>query len=386
MRRGAHRRPCATENGSVAMDRLVSWGEVVSLGEAGTRRRPTAVLVPLAGSHAGRAIDADEARAGASGFGFEGGRIFALDGVFHLFTSEIVSEPIWVQTEFAHWVSSDGLTWHRQSTVLRSSGDFTGEDGLAAMFSPMAVFNEFDDYWDLFFVAYRSAPDMGTEFLRNHKGRILRARSVERGQAGIYGPWKTEAVVMEPGVDSQDWEGLQGTDSFFPYQVGDSWLALYGSATTEWFSNGSTDPARTTRWMVGLAESKDLTGPWRRLPHGNPLQVEPRFMENPVVARLSDGSFFALYDNGHIDPALCRTFGLMTSEDGMTWTRQDPIRVPDLVAPWATTVRTPLGVVLDDAGRLLVYFTAFESPAGAPSDFGGRGHVGVAVINFLHKK
>lgn len=345
-------------------------------------RRSTPALVPLPASNAGRVIDAAEARAGTSGFGFEGGRIFTLDGVYHLFTTELVTKPIWVLTEFAHWVSNDGLSWSRHATVLRSSGDFTGADPLAALFSPMPVFNHADDYWDLFFVAYRSAPDTGTEFLRNHNGRVLRARSVERGQSGLFGPWSIEEVVLEPGADSQEWEGLQGTDSFFPYRVGDSWLALYGSATTEWFSNRSPDPARTTRWMVGLAESKDLAGPWHRLPQGNPLRVEPTFMENPVVARISDDSFFALYDNGHIDPRLCRTFGLMTSDDGLTWTRQAPILVPSSVAPWAVTVRTPLGVVLDDAGNLRVYFTAFESPAGGPSDFGGRGHVGVAVIEF----
>jgi len=355
------------------------------LGNSGTAisgRRPTPVLMPLPGSHAGRVINAAQARNGTSGFGFEGGRIFVRDGIFHLFTTELVSEPIWVLTEFAHWVSSDGLSWSRQSTVLRSSGDFTGEDSLAALFSPMPVFNESEDYWDLFFVAYRSAPDTGTKFLRNHKGRILRARSVERGPAGIFGPWKTETVVLEPGDDSQHWEGLQGTDSFFPYQVGDSWLALYGSATTEWFSNRSPDPARTTRWMVGVAQSKDLAGPWHRVSRGNPLPVEPTFMENPVVSRVNDGSFIALYDNGHIEPALCRSFGLMTSDDGVTWTRQQPIFVPPSIAPWAATVRTPLGVVVDDAGTLRVYFTAFESPAGGPSDFGGTGHVGAAVVEF----
>lgn len=349
--------------------------------EAITGRRPTPVLVPLPGSEAGRVIHAAEARAGTSGFGFEGGRIFVHNGVFHLFTTELVSEPIWVLTEFAHWVSRDGVSWSRQSTVMGSSGNFTGEDPLAALFSPMPVFNDSDDYWDLFFVAYRSAPDTGTQFLRNQKGRILRARSVEGGQSGIFGPWSIEEVVIEPGADSQSWEGLQGTDSFFPYRVGDSWLALYGSATTEWFSNSSSDAERTTRWMVGLAESKDLAGPWQRVPEGNPLPVEPRFIENPVVARAGDG-FFALYDNGHIDPGLSRSFGLMTSDDGATWTRQDPVLVPPSVAPWAITVRTPLGMVVDDSGQLRVYFTAFESAAGGPADFGGSGHVGVAVVEF----
>lgn len=366
------------------MDRLLSWSGFGNLDEASEHSRPIPSLVPLPGSDAGRAIDADEARAGKSGFGFEGGRVFTLDGVFHLFTTELVSEPIWVQTEFAHWVSNDGLSWSRHATVLRSSGDFTGGDPLAALFSPMPVFNESDGYWDLFFVAYRCAPDTGTAFLRNHKGRVLRARSVDPGSAGISGPWEFRAEVMKPGTHSQDWEGLQGTDSFFPYNVGDSWLALYGSATTEWFSNRSYDPARTTRWRVGLAESQNLTGPWERVPHGNPLPVEPTFMENPVVGRGSDDSWFALYDNGHIDPALNRSFGLMTSEDGKHWARQAPIVVPPSVAPWAATVRTPLGVVCDDDGRLRVYFTAFETQAGGPSDFGGRGHVGVAVVEFTN--
>lgn len=102
-------------------------------------------------------------------------------------------------------------------------------------------------------MAYRAAPNTSTQFRMNHEGRIWRAISTKRGAAGVGGPYRDVGVVLEPGPDSEPWEGLQGTDSFFPYRVGDGWYALYGSANTE--------KLPIEHWRVGVAASRSLAGP-----------------------------------------------------------------------------------------------------------------------------
>ena len=57
-------------------------------------------------------------------YGFEGGRTFKLNGIYHLFTSEMIDEPWWTKMRLAHWKSPDGKNWQRVSTLYESSGDF----------------------------------------------------------------------------------------------------------------------------------------------------------------------------------------------------------------------------------------------------------------------
>ena len=75
-------------------------------------------------------------------YGFEGGTVIRLKDGYHLFTSEMAGDPRWVKMKLAHWFSSDGIQWNRISTVRESSGDFTGKDPRAAIWSPMPFFNE----------------------------------------------------------------------------------------------------------------------------------------------------------------------------------------------------------------------------------------------------
>ena len=149
-------------------------------------------------------------------YGFEGGRVVKLNGTYHMFTSEMVGDPHWVKMKLAHWTSQDRIHWRRIGTVRESSGDFTGSDRRAALWSPMPVFDERDNRWNLFYVAYQAAPDTPQEWLTNHEGRIWRAVSVIAGADGISGPYRDVGVVLQRGPDSDAWEGLQGTDSFFP--------------------------------------------------------------------------------------------------------------------------------------------------------------------------
>ncbi len=84
-----------------------------------------------------------------------------------------------------------------------------------------------------------------------------------------------DQMLIKPG------EGLQGVDSFFPFQAADGkWYGFYGSAQTQTKMN----PAYP-KWSVGLAEALGLAGPWKRCKTGNPVIMDPKFAENPVVSR-----------------------------------------------------------------------------------------------------
>lgn len=304
-------------------------------------------------------------------YGFEGGRVVKIKGVYHLFTSEMVGDPHWVKMKLAHWSSRDRMHWRRVATVRESSGDFTGKDQRAALWSPMPAFNPSEDRWNLFYVAYQAAPDTDHEWLTNHEGRIWRAVSEARGMDGIDGPYHDAGIVMERGADSDAWEGLQGTDSFFPYLAGKHWYAFYGSARTE--------SLPISLWQVGMAEAPGLSGPWKRCTALNPLNVEPRFIENPVVTRLADGGYVAVYDN-HQPNEIGYTF----SSDGVHWGPGQHLVVQRGEGIWATEVRTPLGLVDEGNGLFTLFYTANEKIEGASADAYGvnvtPGSVGVVDV------
>src|SRR3954470_4204903 len=75
-------------------------------------------------------------------YGFEGGRGVLLDGTYYLFVSEMSSDPKWTKPRLAHWTTTDGLKFTRQSTIVESTGDFTGADERAALSLPIPVFDE----------------------------------------------------------------------------------------------------------------------------------------------------------------------------------------------------------------------------------------------------
>jgi len=297
---------------------------------------------------------------GAQGnkYGFEGGRVLKIDNMYHLFTSEMVADPHWVKMKLALWVSSDRLHWSRRATLLESSGDFTGKDQRAALWSPMPVYDPKDGRWNLFYVAYQAAPDTPREWLTNHEGRIWRAVSAVPGISGINGPYEDAGIVMQRGKDSDRWEGLQGTDSFFPYQIGDKWYAFYGSAHTETLPISS--------WQVGLASAPDLAGAWVRRTEVNPLKVEPRFIENPIVTRLKDVMFVAVYDTDAPN-----AIGYTFSTDGIYWSAGQHLVVQKDAGLWATEVRTPLGLVEEGPDSFTLFYTANEKVAGASTDKNG---------------
>ncbi|UTT63616.1 glycoside hydrolase family protein [Microcella humidisoli] len=312
-------------------------------------------------------IRSDRTIAGQSGFGFEGGCAYLIDGNYHLFTSELIAEPLWSRTVLAHWSSGDGFSWQRVSSLRESTGDFSGLDRRAAYFSPMPIYDDDTDRWQLFYVSYRSAPGISN---RNHDGMIWRAQSAVHGRAGIGGPYIDQDVAMRPDEHSQSWEGHQGTDSFYAYRGERGWIGLYGSCDVDQYPN--------CNWAVGVARADTLTGTWTREPRGNPVTAEPKFIENPVVVTLDDGTFLSVYENDALDPAFARSIGIMTSLDGISWTREEPLFLPDDLCPWASRVRTPLSFIPDgDAWR--IYFTAFDDRGALPgsTSFGNVGMVRV---------
>ena len=295
--------------------------------------------------------------AGAEGnkYGFEGGRVLKLDDTYHLFTSEMVGDPHWVKMKLAHWMSGDRLHWKRAATLFESSGNFTGKDPRAALWSPMPVYDSAEARWNLFYVAYQSAPDTTKEWLTNHEGRIWRATSSVKGPGGIGGPYEDVGIILQRGPDSDPWEGLQGTDSFFPYQVGKNWYAFYGT--------GHTEKLPISLWEVGLASAPRLAGPWKRCSQLNPVRIEPRFIENPIVTHLEHGIYVAVYDNN-----VANSIGYTPSTDGIHWTAGRSLVVQRPEGVWASEIRTPLGLVPEGGSLFTLFYTANQDLLGVPPD------------------
>ena len=291
---------------------------------------------------------------GAEGseYGFEGGRVLKIEGTYHLVTTEILAGQMWVKTRLAHWSSPDRIHWKRVSTLFASSGDFTGQDPRASFWGPMPVYNAAEGRWDLIYVAYRCAPNTKTAWRNNYEGRIWRAVSKQMGYGGIGGPYEDVGVILEPDANSQPWEGLQGTDSFFPYQAGGRWLGLYGSANTEHLP--------VEHWRVGLAEAPVLAGPWNRMSGVNPVSIEKSFIENPIMTKLTSGDYIAVYDTDYKN-AIGYTWS--APGDGVHWTPGRPIVVqPKGTGFWADDVRTPLGLISEGHGRYTVFYTGYQKP------------------------
>jgi len=308
-------------------------------------------------------------------YGFEGGNVVKLQGTYHLVTTEMTGDPLWVKTKLAHWSSNDRIHWKRISTLYESSGEFAGQDPRASLWGPMFIYDDQSQVWDLVYVAYHCAPNTKTEWRNNYEGTIWLAVSTVKGLAGIDGPYADSGVILRPDADSQPWEGLQGTDSFFPYQVGKRWLGFYGSANTEHLP--------MEHWRVGLAEATRLVGPWKRCTGTNPVNIEKRFAENPIVTRLDDGSYIAVYDNDYP-----YAIGSTWSPDGLHWMPGRSLVVqPKGKGFWADVVRTPLGLVAEGHGRYTLFYTGYQG-AGPDANMKEPGFspIGFVSVKLLPQK
>lgn len=318
---------------------------IVTADRGGARQNaPTLLLVR---QHPQPVITTRTPGAEGNRFGFEGGRAVKIGAVYHLFTSEMIGNPVWVKMRLGYWTSRDRLAWTRVGTIRESSGDQSGQDARAALWSPLPVWDQDEDRWNLFFVAYKSGRPDRRRFLLDYEGRIWRAVSSVRGAEGIGGPYEDVGIVLQPGPDARSWEGLQGIDSFFPWRVGRTWYAFYGSARTEVMP--------IEHWLVGLASAAALGGPWNRTGDRRPVPLERRFIENPIVTEAPGGGWLCVYDTSPPD-----AIGWAYSTNGVDWGPGRALVVQPTRDRWSKEVRTPLGLIDEGGGRFTVFYSGFE--------------------------
>jgi hypothetical protein len=310
--------------------------------------------------------------------GFEGGFCLRQDGLYHLFPTERIGRTASDKTRLGYWTSPDGLTWKRESTLVAGTGDETGSDPDAVVWQATPVFDEQDDRWLLFYVAYHfeRKPAVG---YHHRKGRILMRRSSTPGRSGLGGPYIDPQVILAPEDGAQAWEGDQGVDSFFPYPAGGRWLGLYGSARTE-----TLPKVACSFWGVGVAEAPSLRGPWTRCPAGNPLDLRfgdqnqyPCMPENPLVYRLADGLFLGVMDYVHgtwgsetgfvpVNPHIPEDNQIpyIYSHDGKNWKLGGFLEFEPREEKWWNEMRTPLSFIHEGGNRYTIFFTAYRDYRG----------------------
>ena len=288
---------------------------------------------------------------GAEGnkYGFEGGSVVKVAGRYHMMPTEVFGDPQTVRTRMAYWTSKDRIHWTRVSTLYESSGASDGKDPRASLWAPMPVYDEAGERWNLFYVAYNSLPDTPTVYWENFDGQIWRAVSKVKGRAGIGGPYEDVGVILKPDAETEPWEGLQGTDSFYPYRVGDVWYGFYGSANTE--------KMPCQHWRVGLAKASTLAGKWKRVPELNPVQFEKVYTENPIVTRAADGTYLAVYDRATVSDNPT-AIGYSVSRDGIHWSPGIGLDLqPDAKSRWADHINTPMGLIPEGNDTYTVFYT-----------------------------
>ena len=138
-------------------------------------------------------------------------------------------------------------------------------------------------------------------------------------------------------------QGLQGTDSFYPFALHDGTYAAFVGTSHQETPNPWPEPSGG-KWPVSLATSPTLFGPWtRRNPGGGPpadapcVDLNAGFAENPIVSRRPDdaSAFQVIHD---VINAEAVGFGFGCSADGLDWERTT-------VVPLPFGARTPFGLL-----------------------------------------
>lgn len=304
--------------------------------------------------------------------GFEGGQMIKLGDTYHMFPTERageIGEPARfdrIKTRIGHWTSKDAIHWERQSTLYQSSGtyaishyDHPMNDRRAAIWSYMPIFNKEKNLWQGHYLAYTCDFDVAP----NHSfGRIWRCESVVEGIEGIGGPYRDCGIVIEPGLDSELWEGRQGVASFFPYQVGDKWYGFISGAYPYKTKEDYPFGGKPTHWYVGLAESDNLEGPFTRMKELNPItSIHPRFVENPIVSKLPNGLYIAVFDGGPEWLNLPNMIAYTLSKDGINWSEAHYLPIDTKVKKWWHTMRTPLGLIPEGDDIYTIVYAAINN-------------------------
>jgi hypothetical protein len=277
-------------------------------------------------------------------YGFEDGSCVKAGGEYYCFPSEEWAPPHWISMRLAVWESPDAIHWARLQTLWQSTADTaSASDVRAALWSQIVILD--GSTWHNFHIGYNAWQN------GNYWGRPFDEVGLGSSPVGPYADHGQINVVWTKG-----WEGAQGTDSFYPYQVGSTWYALFGSH------------GYTNFWGNGVAKSSgDLDGPWTEV--AGPLSnVEPTYMENPIVAKVGT-TYVALYTNVVNNPA---TMGWMTSPDGVNWTRGQPL---NLGLPSNYSAFAPLSLIPESDGTYTMMFTG-QDPSGYEGLFHSRVTIG----------
>jgi len=279
--------------------------------------------------------------------GFETGQVIKMDGTYHMFVNEMFVRPF-RDLRISYWTSKDALNWERRATIRESIPGRSPYNPRSEVWVTGVEFNEDENAWNIFYVAYRAGDETKGEIARSdYSGRIWRAKSVIPGIKGIAGPYADMGIVLQPGEHSQAWEGQQAVASFNPYKVGDTWYAFYDGHN--YIPQGG--------WPTGMARAEKLEGPWTRMTEDfNPLPIVDEFMENTVITQLKNGKYLAVFDSFGD-----REIGYSLSEDGLNWSKETRIKVQFEDRAWVKdgnhSLRTPLCAIEEDDGTFTVIYT-----------------------------
>ena len=288
-------------------------------------------------------------------YGLEDGIVVrAESGDLVMIGAEMFSDPKWVKMRLGVWRSQNGMIWQRRRTLRESSGLTDGTDKHAASWGPFLLRDPTTKRWVLSYVGYRSGGHNYSGWLTNFEGTIYFAEAAEPGDAGLdsdfgdSGDWRsTDRVLLSPdSFPSGTWypcQGLQGTDSMYPYQLADgSFAALIGTSHQE--AGWQPSQPGEGKWPVSLALAPTLQGPWTRHNPFDPshpeeapcLNLTNGHTENPIVSPLPSGTgYLAVHD--WLDRE-GEGFGVACSADGIRWQ-------PSTLVPLAGGVRTPFGIL-----------------------------------------
>jgi len=312
-------------------------------------------------------------------WGMEGGLVVKEGDTVHLFTTEVFTPPKFDNTRLAHWQSADGLRFERVGTVIDAKTPCPEELHSDLPWTPYPIFNEEEDRWNLFYTGYQGGHQEETRrnaVERNWGTPIIRAVSTTSGREGIGGPYNIEDCAFHGGTSADEWEGKGSAVSFFPFRVEDRWLAFFGC--------NQFNTRQNVKFLPGLAESPSLQGPWKRLTHRNPVCMDDRFVENPVVYDLGEDEFITFYDGETV-----HGIAYATSKGGEVWSKEQVLWLESPPTPWAWWLRTPLGMIPRDQGGFWLYYTAFDYAEFDPEDptekpfyhrgFGTVGRIGIEI-------
>ena len=292
------------------------------------------------------------------GGGVEDGTIAVVDGVMHLFPTELgncssaedAKNPAggvaacevyyYWHTRVGHWTApvADRLNWTRHEPVTPRSG----LDGCASTtgierqhhneyWSGSPQWDEATGRWYITYVGYNQQCVAGQG--NGGDGRILIARSEVAGRRGIDGPYKELANITAVGgiinrTNAQPWEAWapEGADlaerleecgiasfssslhSALPGDPPNRLWAFYGSSGNV---NKTQNPSPSLPWGVGQCYSDHgVLGPWVRHKN-NPVPLGGG-IENPLVMRAKCGIFLLVFADNRLGSSL--GFGTFTAK------------------------------------------------------------------------